>query len=1093
MEKAVSGIMLTLLILTSTLTLAFNIQLVRADGTSEPIKVWGFTSPRNRAPLLDPAGNAPTDIWGSSNIVRALKDPTNFGPGGIVPSPVQFVLPFVTTITPNSLVDAEGRRTVDVFFAGLLSSPTTLSDEEAMELARFLMAGGVLYISGNTGEEGPGYNKLFEVLGATDRFSLDTVWTGNFVETSTPISTPITNGVFGVVGPLLHTPFRAILPGTHTTGVAMGYASTSYILAEGRIGLGYISITGDPLYFNFFTGPDPDNLRYFLNLVALARARAPTPQKADLDVTWLPIEFLDVGPPFLPNSLKIVVPVLNKGGITAKNPVVEFYLNGEQIASVNLAPIEPMRARGAEIEWIAESNMENCLLEVRARLMDQEDANPLDNTVTKVFSFYFVDTRYDPPGFRHDRDAFSFPNWGYRTWQREYWEELWNFLIKQGLESDWATIVATPVASAIFSLFGAGHCYGMATSASIYYKWPELKPVDKPTFAMTEDEAKPDIIERQWEQLLHVYPIMWSIYKGTAQYNAAAEYEKILHLIKDKNEPAILTLINPGHAVVAYKILEISNDEKRVFVYENNRPYDDPADDYYLAPEKRKDRDYYVTFKPLSNEALYSLGGYTWNRICAFSIWQSIPVEEIIDHIEFILESWFRNLKEKGLNTLRIRCPVVPLIMDEYGRRIGYVDGTFINEIVGAEIEEQLDSYLFYLPSNLTYSVNITGIETATLGIDFVMPVSESSARIVIFENIPISPGSVITTNIPLEEFPTEVILDTGEIVKPKSIGEIDASDIIHPTTLLTIGEPNFVIDKAVCLTSTSSISLTAEDNIDGSGIASTAYRIYNASYDSGWINYTQPFYLIGLSDGAYYIDFNSTDYAGNVEPTNTVTVILDNSGPLVNLLNPPAGWALQDGVTFIVDAADAGSGVSSVSISVREADGGEGRPVGFEDLPLIYNSTTGKWTLFFNTLQLPDGYYIIIVKAKDNLGNTCHITVQYSIRNWAVIELLPASENNKAGRTMPVKFALRVAASVDPGQPFVYNEELIIEIYSVDDPSNILQTSTFGDTAQDYRINTVDEHYITNFRTLKTPKTYVVEIYRKGMLISTFEFSTVK
>jgi hypothetical protein len=164
----------------------------------------------------------------------------------------------------------------------------------------------------------------------------------------------------------------------------------------------------------------------------------------------------------------------------------------------------------------------------------------------------------------------------------------------------------------------------MATSASIYYEWPELKPVDKPTFKMTESEAKPDIIERQWEYLLHIYPMIWSIYKGVEQYNATAEYREILHLIKDKNEPAILMLTspgNPGHAVVAYKILEIGDDEKRVFVYENNRPYDDPADDYCVAPEKRKDRDYYATFKPLSNEALYSsVRIYLEQNLCFFNM-----------------------------------------------------------------------------------------------------------------------------------------------------------------------------------------------------------------------------------------------------------------------------------------------------------------------------------------------------------------------------------------------------------------------------------------------------------------------------------------
>ena len=116
-------------------------------------------------------------------------------------------------------------------------------------------------------------------------------------------------------------------------------------------------------------------------------------------------------------------------------------------------------------------------------------------------------------------------------------------------------------------------------------------------------------------------------------------------------------------------------------------------------------------------------------------------------------------------------------------------------------------------------------------------------------------------------------------------------------------------------------------------------------------------------------------------------------------------------------------------------------------------------------------------------------------VQNWEVAEFLPSSENNKAGRTMPVKFSLRVADFIDPYQPFVYDEELTIVIYAKNNPGDILQTSTFGDTSMDYRIDTKKELYVTNFQTLATPATYVVEIYRKeagGMLIGTFEFSTV-
>ena len=116
-------------------------------------------------------------------------------------------------------------------------------------------------------------------------------------------------------------------------------------------------------------------------------------------------------------------------------------------------------------------------------------------------------------------------------------------------------------------------------------------------------------------------------------------------------------------------------------------------------------------------------------------------------------------------------------------------------------------------------------------------------------------------------------------------------------------------------------------------------------------------------------------------------------------------------------------------------------------------------------------------------------------VQNWEVDELLPSSAKNKAGRTMPVKFSLTVDESTDPEQPFVYNEDLEIVIYAKDNPGDILQTSTFGDTARDYRIDTENELYITNFQTLAAPATYVVEIYRYkagGMLIGSFEFSMV-
>jgi len=364
-----------------------------------------------------------------------------------------------------------------------------------------------------------------------------------------------------------------------------------------------------------------------------------------------------------------------------------------------------------------------------------------------------------------------------------------------------------------------------------------------------------------------------------------------------------------------------------------------------------------------------------------------------------------------------------------------------------------------------------TEIESDTPPIRIVIPIAE--------------PGNwgieVTALDIPHDEYPFAI--DVASVPLPP--------DIEPPTTTLDIGSPKFVdASNNVYITSSSTLTLDAiDDTGTGSGVALTGYR-----YDNGWIEDVPPisFHLEGLDDGIYCIEYNSTDKAGNVEATNSQAVILDNTGPLITVSNPPAGWALQDGTTFTGSIVDSGSGVSSMCFSIREADGGEGIPIGFECLPVSYDPSTGEWSLSFDTLLVPDGYYVLHIETADNLGNQASKTVSYSIRNWAVIELLPSTRNNKAGRTMPVKFALRVAAEVDPNQPFVYNEELRIEIYATADPDRVLQESHYGDTSRDYRISS--RHYITNFKTIKRkPMEYTVAIYRDTFDIGSFTFDTVK
>jgi hypothetical protein len=249
---------------------------------------------------------------------------------------------------------------------------------------------------------------------------------------------------------------------------------------------------------------------------------------------------------------------------------------------------------------------------------------------------------------------------------------------------------------------------------------------------------------------------------------------------------------------------------------------------------------------------------------------------------------------------------------------------------------------------------------------------------------------------------------------------------------------------------------------------------------------------ITAVAEGTYYIygtisDGNSS--AASYAP-GTVTIARP---PEVEITSPQAGYALQDGVTFEALASD-DTEVAEVYFYLREENGANGIPIGYEDLPSSFKNTIGRWEYDFETTQIPDGYYVLLAKAVDVHGNEgWSEVVSFSIRNWAVVELLPASENNQAGRTMPVKFALRIAPDVDPTMPFVYNEELEIRIYDQEKPDQILQAAFFGDSSQDYRINNDTEHYITNFKTSKKPAIYIVEIWRtsNNFLVGSFSFET--
>jgi hypothetical protein len=274
----------------------------------------------------------------------------------------------------------------------------------------------------------------------------------------------------------------------------------------------------------------------------------------------------------------------------------------------------------------------------------------------------------------------------------------------------------------------------------------------------------------------------------------------------------------------------------------------------------------------------------------------------------------------------------------------------------------------------------------------------------------------------------------------------IATSDETPPHTQLSIGEPKFVVDDITYLTSAAPIELIAEDNLGGSGVASTAYRIYNASYDSGWITYTEPFYLTGLSDGTYQIDFNSTDFAGNVESTKTVTVILDNTPPTTSLTIGEPKY-ISDSTYVTTD--------TPFALKANDNTGAGIYLIAYRTYSDTYDSGWLTYTEPFYLTGLADGIYTVEFNSTDNLGNTeATKSIHVTLFSWNYI----FTDSYGRGTTLKInlahKFFQFITLDKDYGirkATYMYVYKRTIIIFHKDNELNLATVSV--DTQLDFCI----------------------------------------
>jgi len=264
-----------------------------------------------------------------------------------------------------------------------------------------------------------------------------------------------------------------------------------------------------------------------------------------------------------------------------------------------------------------------------------------------------------------------------------------------------------------------------------------------------------------------------------------------------------------------------------------------------------------------------------------------------------------------------------------------------------------------------------------------------------------------IVANLP---GPIQLVVYMISLNIPGGFAVASMVDDTPPNTTLAIGNPKYLDPSDnVYVTSDTPFTLSAEDNVGGSGVATTGYRIRNATHDSGWIASAPPieFYLTGLADGEYFIDYNSTDNVGNTEPTNTATVILDNTPPTTTLtIGEPKYISGTPYITsdtpFTLEAADTGSGVYSIAYRIYNT---------------TYNSGWQTYTVPFKITSLTDGAYTIEYNGTDNVQNTetTH-TTSVTLFHWNYIYQDTYGRGTALKISLAHKFFQFIAPSKDYG-----------------------------------------------------------------------------
>jgi len=364
-----------------------------------------------------------------------------------------------------------------------------------------------------------------------------------------------------------------------------------------------------------------------------------------------------------------------------------------------------------------------------------------------------------------------------------------------------------------------GHCYGMANTSVNFFRG-----YDNPSrLGASKTWGLSPLSSKVWKNI-DIDFVKQHIYPFSKQDNDTLDQDdlrSILNKTYSSQFAQSIIIINGkgGHAVTAYATEELGNGNYRLWIYDNNIPYN---------PAKPNDSMVFIGMNNVGqpNESWYYQGGMNWtggsNKIGI------TPPRVQQQPGEYYSPPWGKLF---GFIDLRIEGEMNLLVTDSLGRKTGYENGVWINEIPDAyenilKASYNLNQSGLVLPANNTYTITLDGqylseAEAASLS-------QFGPGFAIILDDLIMSPGGQSSLTIAPDG--AQVSLQSGEDQSATSLSM--TRDDEQTSTEFQIAQAEVSAGET--------LSLTADD---GSGamifqngeLASTTYRAsINRSSESG-------------------------------------------------------------------------------------------------------------------------------------------------------------------------------------------------------------------------------------------------------------------